>query len=127
MADDFVLLEPPSALAAFEPLVAFVFLVALVLVEAFVDFEVSAFGVVGFLAAVPFGVVAFAAVVEPRRLVRFSSPIGSALPTALTAPLATSPTVPAILPAVRPAVRPTRFTTLPGSGMGWSSNWFRPR
>lgn len=43
-----------------------------------------------------------------------SSPIGSALPTAFTAPPATPPTVPATFPAVRP----TFFTTLPGSGMG---------
>lgn len=42
------------------------------------------------------------------------SPIGSALPTALTAPPATSPTVPATFPAVRP----TRLTTLPASGIG---------
>ncbi|HET8776128.1 MAG TPA: hypothetical protein VFN76_00575, partial [Candidatus Limnocylindria bacterium] len=51
-----------------------------------------------------------------------SSPTGSALPTALTAPLATSPTVPATvpatLPAVFPAVRPTCFTILAGSGIG---------
>ena len=47
-----------------------------------------------------------------------SSPIGNALPTALTAPLATSPTVPATLPAVFPAVRPTCFMILAGSGIG---------
>jgi hypothetical protein len=46
------------------------------------------------------------------------SPFGCALPTALTAPLATSPTVPATLPAVFPAVRPTCFTILAGSGIG---------
>jgi hypothetical protein len=44
---------------------------------------------------------------------RFARPIGSLSPTALTAPLARSPTSPAILPAVRP----TCLTTLPGSGM----------
>ena len=51
----------------------------------------------------------------PERL-RFdlSFPIGSALPTAFTAPPAASPTVPAILPAVRPTV----LTTFPGSGIG---------
>ena len=42
-----------------------------------------------------------------------SSPIGSALPTAFTAPPAAPPTLPAILPAVRP----TCLTTFPGSGM----------
>ena len=42
-----------------------------------------------------------------------SSPMGSALPTAFTAPPAAPPTVPAILPAVRP----TCLTTFPGSGM----------
>jgi hypothetical protein len=63
------------------------------------------------------------------RVERFSSPMGSALPTALTAPVATPPTVSAIRPAVFPAVRPTRpavfpadwptrLTTLPGSGIG---------
>jgi hypothetical protein len=42
------------------------------------------------------------------------SPIGSALPTAFTAPPAASPTLPAIFPAVRPTDR----TTFPGSGIG---------
>ncbi|HJP71220.1 MAG TPA: hypothetical protein VJ975_05830, partial [Candidatus Limnocylindria bacterium] len=69
----------------------------------------------------------FAGAVERLRLaVRFlSSPSGKALPTALTAPLATSPTVPATsptvpatLPAVFPAVRPTCFMILAGSGIG---------
>jgi hypothetical protein len=52
---------------------------------------------------------------ERREVERFlPSPIGSALPTAFTAPPATSPTVPATFPAVRP----TCFTTLPASGIG---------
>ena len=45
---------------------------------------------------------------------RFPSlPIGSALPTAFIAPLATSPTV----PATSPAVLPICLTTLPASGI----------
>jgi hypothetical protein len=63
--------------------------------------------------------------VERLRLEPFESfPMGRALLTAFTAPVATSPTVPAILPAVLPtvfpvwpAVFPTCLTTLPGSGM----------
>ena len=47
----------------------------------------------------------------------FESPMGSASPTALIAPDATPPTAPAILPARLP----TFLTTLPGSGIGFSS------
>jgi hypothetical protein len=96
---------------------------------AVVDFAVVDFDVLDFVAAdfasgfdaVDFEVEDFAedAVDRFRADERFaSSPIGSALPTALTAPLATSPTVPATLPAVFPAVRPTCFTILAGSGIG---------
>jgi hypothetical protein len=46
-----------------------------------------------------------------------SSPIGSALPTAFTAPPAAPPTAPPTVPAILPAVRPTCLTTFPGSGM----------
>ena len=49
-----------------------------------------------------------------RRDVVFLSPLGSAPPTAFTAPLAASPTVPATFPTVFP----TFLTTLPGSGIG---------
>jgi hypothetical protein len=82
---------------------------ALVLADVLADVLVGALVVV----------LDFARPVE-RRVVAFLSPIGSALPTAFTAPLATSPTVPATFPAVPatlPAVRPTFFTTSPASGM----------
>ena len=55
----------------------------------------------------------FALAVERERFVVLL-PTGSALPTAFTASLATSPAVPTILPAVRPTV----LTTLPASGIG---------
>ena len=93
----------------------------------------DAFGFVVFAAVVDdFAVVDFAAVLVDFFVVDFvvvalrdddrflSSPIGSTLPTALTAPLATSPTVPATFPAVFPAVRPTCFMILAGSGIGRS-------
>jgi hypothetical protein len=52
---------------------------------------------------------------DPARVRRFGvlSPMGSASPTAFTAPDAMSPTAPTTLPACRVTV----FTTLPGSGM----------
>ncbi|MGH2402234.1 MAG: hypothetical protein ACRDE6_05940 [Candidatus Limnocylindria bacterium] len=111
---------------------AFFFLEALAVVA--VDFAllVFAFGPVAFevdpraAALFPFDVEllreaavlgALDAAVEgavDRRAADFLLPIGRASPTALMAPPATSPTVPAILPAVLP----TFFITLPASGIG---------
>lgn len=83
---------------------------------ALVDFADDDFGAVAGLEAEDFAVEAVERFRGADRLA--SSPIGRALPTALTAPLATSPTVPATLPAVLPAVRPTCFMILAGSGIG---------
>jgi hypothetical protein len=83
---------------------------------ALVDFADDDFGAVAVLEAEDFAVEAVERFRGADRLA--SSPIGRALPTALTAPLATSPTVPATLPAVLPAVRPTCFMILAASGIG---------
>jgi hypothetical protein len=65
-----------------------------------VAFDPEAFDPVAFV-AVPAEVVSADARLLPAAD-RFLSPIGSASPTALIAPPATSPTVPATLPAARP-------------------------
>jgi hypothetical protein len=72
------------------------------------DFAVDGFDVrdVGFGAAVErvFVDVHLVDLDVDRRALDFPSPIGSASPTALIAPPATSPTVPTILPAALPTV-----------------------